>query len=118
MAEELSDHRWYLDIVGESNSGLYDTKFLHVAAKKFSNTGKSVDLLRCLGREDRDLKEVPAKEVVMTDEVVFLSVDLDALSPFAELLTLLSRPGLQTSIEHPCRISVSNLNGIVACSHH
>lgn len=75
-------------LIKDSNGVLHAPKFLHVAAKKIFNTGKSIDFLRRLGWEDHDLKQDPAKELALTYESVCLSADLGLFSPFAELFDM------------------------------
>ena len=75
-------------LIENSNGGLHAPRFLHEAAKKIFHTGKSVDFLRRLGCETRDLKQDPSKEVAMTYESVCQSSSIDLFSPFAELLDM------------------------------
>lgn len=92
-------------LIRDGNGGLHAPKFLHVAAKKIFNTGKSVDFLRRLGWEDRELKRDLAKEVAMTYESVCQSAALGLFSPFAELFDL----ALSTWIANKHRASMSQL---------
>ena len=75
-------------LIKDSNGGLHAPKFLHVAAKKIFNTGKSVDFLRHLGWEDGDQRRNQAKEVAMTYESVCQPAGVGLLSPFAELFDM------------------------------
>ena len=75
-------------LLKDSNGGLHAPRFLHVAAKKIFNTGKSVDFLRRLGYEDHGLGQDPAKEVDMTYESVCLSAGFGLFSPFTELFDM------------------------------
>ena len=75
-------------LIKARNGGLHAPEFLHVAAKKIFNTGKSVGFLRRLGWEDHGLRQDPAKEVAMTYESVCHSADLGLFSPFAELFDM------------------------------
>ena len=75
-------------LIKDNNDDLHAPKFLHVAAKKIFNTGKSVDFLRRLGWENSDLRQDPAQEVAMTYEAVCQSSDLGLFSPFAELFDM------------------------------
>lgn len=72
-------------LIRDSTRGLHAPKFLHVAAKKIFNTGKSVDFLRHLGWEDHNSRLDPAVEVAMTYESVCQPADVGLFSPFAEL---------------------------------
>ena len=94
-------------LIEDSNSGLYAPKFLHVAAKKIFNTGKSVDFLRRLGCEHHGLRRDPAKEVAMTYQSVCLSSDLGLFSPFAELFDM----ALEKWIASKHQASLSELRG-------
>lgn len=75
-------------LIKDSNGGLHAPKFLHVAAKKIFDTGKSVDFLRRLGWEDHDFRRDPAREVAMTYESVCLSENHSLFHPFAELFDM------------------------------
>ena len=75
-------------LIRDSTNDLHAPKFLHVAAEKIFNTGKSVDFLRRLGWEKSDLRQDPAQEVAMTYEVVCQPSDLGLFSPFAELFDM------------------------------
>lgn len=111
-------HLWrdQYHLIRDGNGGLHAPKFLHVAATKIFNTGKSVDFLRRLGWEDRDLKRDLAKEVAMTYESVCQSADLGLFSPFAELFDL----ALSTWIANKHRASMSELRAQLEsrCSLH
>lgn len=75
-------------LIKDSNGYLHAPRFLHVAAKKIFNTGKSVDFSRRLGCMNRSLGQDPPKEVTMTYESVCLPLDIDPFSPFAELFDM------------------------------
>ena len=75
-------------LIRDSKGVLHAPRFLHVAAKKIFNTGKSVDFLRRLGREYYDLRQDPPNESAMTYESVCQSSDIDLFSPFAELFDM------------------------------
>ena len=68
-----------------SNGDLHAPKFLHVAAKKIFNTGKSIDFLRRLGMENHDLSRLPANEGFLTYKTVCQSANYGLFSPFAAL---------------------------------
>ncbi len=72
----------------ETSNGLHAPRFLHVAARKIFNTGKSVDFLRHLGWECHDSRQDPPKEAVMTYESVCQPSSLGLFSPFAELFDM------------------------------
>ena len=67
------------------NGDLHAPKFLHVAAKKIFNTGKSIDFLRRLGMEDHDLSRDPANEGFLTYKSVCQPACYGLFSPFAAL---------------------------------
>ena len=68
-----------------SNGDLHAPKFLHVAAKKIFNTGKSIDFLRRLGMEDHDLSRVAANRGFLTYKTICQSASYGLFSPFAAL---------------------------------
>ena len=76
------------NVIKDSKGGLHAPKFLHVAAKRIFNTGKSVDFLRRLGWEDHGLRGDLAKEVAMTYETVCHPAYHGPFSPFAELFDM------------------------------
>ncbi|KAL2037732.1 hypothetical protein N7G274_009457 [Stereocaulon virgatum] len=72
-------------LVREGNDDLYAPNFLHVAAMKIFNTGKSVHFLRHLGYEGRRPGMQAVADPIMTFENVCNPADLGTLSPFPEL---------------------------------
>jgi gamma-tubulin complex component 5 len=72
-------------LVREGNDNLYAPNFLHVAAMKIFNTGKSVHFLRHLGYEGRKPGMQTVVDPIMTFENVCNPADLGTLSPFPEL---------------------------------
>lgn len=89
----------------DSSGGLRAPKFLHVAAKKIFNTGKSIEFLRRLGREDHELRRDPAKEIVMTYESICQPADVGLFGPFSELFDM----ALDTWIANKHQASSSEL---------
>lgn len=75
-------------LIKDSNGVLHAPKFLHVAAKKIFNTGKSVDFLRRLGWDYHDQRRNQAKEVAMTYESVCQPAGVGLFSPFAQLFDM------------------------------
>lgn len=75
-------------LIKDSNGGLHAPRFLHVAAKKIFNTGKSVDFSRRLGWMNHSLEQDPPEEVTMTYDSVCLPLGIDPFSPFAELFDM------------------------------
>ena len=75
-------------LIKDSNGGLHAPRFLHVAAKKIFDTGKSVDFSRRLGWKNHDLRQDPPKEIAMTYQSVCLPSGIDPFSPFAELFDM------------------------------
>lgn len=105
-------------LIKDSNGDLHAPRFLHVAAKKIFNTGKSVDFSRRLGRMNRSAWQDLPKEDTMTYENVCLPSDIDPFSPFTELfdlalnrwITRLHRASLselRTQIEAHCSLQSS-----------
>ena len=72
-------------LIKDNNGELHAPRFLHLAAKKIFDTGKSVDFLRCLGWGSHDLRLNPLEDVALTYQSICLSPNIDLLSPFAEL---------------------------------
>ena len=72
----------------KSNGDLHAPKFLHVAAKKIFNTGRSIDFLGRLGIENHDLSRLPVNEGFLTYETVCQSASYGLFSPFAALFDL------------------------------
>ena len=72
-------------LIKDNNGELHAPRFLHLAAKKIFDTGKSVDFLRRLGWENHDLREDPPEDVALSYQSICLSPNMDLLSPFAEL---------------------------------
>ena len=88
----------------DSKGDLHAPKFLHVAAKKIFNTGKSVDFLGLIAArpgdessvdflkhlewKDHDLRRDLAKEVAMNYESVCQPAQLGLFSPFPELFDM------------------------------
>ena len=72
-------------LIKDSNGELHAPRFLHLAAKKIFDTGKSVDFLSRLGWESHDLRQHPPEDVALTYQSICLSPNIDLLSPFAEL---------------------------------
>ncbi len=68
----------------DDNGRLHAPNFLHVAAKKIFTTGKSVSLLKELGQEMHQDKEIFQLDYV----TVCQATDGDMLSPFSELLDI------------------------------
>ncbi|KAL9138202.1 MAG: hypothetical protein Q9175_000578 [Cornicularia normoerica] len=89
----------------DSSGGLRAPKFLHGAAKKIFNTGKSIEFLRRLGREDHELRRDPAKEIVMTYESICQLADVGLFGPFSELFDM----ALDTWIANKHQASSSEL---------
>lgn len=105
-------------LIRDSNGGLHAPEFLHVAAKKIFNTGKSVDFLRRLGLEDQDLRRDPAEKDAMTYETVCQPANACLYSPFAELFDMAldrwiaskhqaSSSELRTRLESDCGLQAS-----------
>ena len=72
-------------LIKDSNGELHAPRFLHLAAKKIFDTGKSVDFLRRLGWESHDLRQHPLEDVALTYQSICLSPNTDLFSPFAEI---------------------------------
>ena len=75
-------------LIKSSNGELHAPRFLHVAAKKIFDTGKSVDFLKRMGTRSHVLRQDPSGDVAVTYKSVCLSSDIDPFSPFAELFDL------------------------------
>ena len=75
-------------LIKDSNGELHAPRFLHLAAKKIFDTGKSVDFLRRLGWESHDLGQLPPEDVTLTYQSICLSPKTDLFSPFAELFDI------------------------------
>ncbi len=63
-------------------------RFLHLAAKKIFNTGKSIDFLRHLGNEEDAVGGQAKEQFGMTFQSVCRPADLGLLSPFPELFDM------------------------------
>ena len=72
-------------LIRDRNGELHAPRFLHLAAKKIFDTGKSVDFLKRLGWENHDLRQHPPEDVALTYQSTCLSPNVDLFSPFAEL---------------------------------
>jgi len=72
-------------LVMGANGNLHAPRFLHLAAKKIFNAGKSVDFLRHLGHEEDQLGEQAKDKIEMSFHSVCHPADLGSLSPFPEL---------------------------------
>ena len=75
-------------LIKDSNGELHAPRFLHLAAKKIFDTGKSVDFLRRLGWESHDLLQNPPEDVALTYQSICMSPNIDLFSPFAELFNV------------------------------
>ena len=93
--EEVSPHSLWQDqyrLVYNGDGVLKAPRFLHVAAKKIFNTGKSVHFLKKLGFNEPARIIQPNIEPLITYEAVCLMADPRNLSPFSELFhTALAR---------------------------
>ena len=67
---------------------LYAPKFLHLAAKKILNTGKSVNFLKALGQRAYEDITTPMDDYGLTFEVVSGGEPLATLTTFSELFEL------------------------------
>ena len=72
-------------LIKDSNGELHAPRFLHLAAKKIFDTGKSLDFLRRLGWESHDLRQHPPEDVALTYQSICLAPNINLFSPFAEL---------------------------------
>ena len=81
--DSLWRDQYYL--IQDAKAKLHAPKFLHVAAHKIFNTGKSVIFLRNLGYEEDRSREEYFDASAMTYESVCQLADFGMVSPFAEL---------------------------------
>ncbi|MCJ1459877.1 hypothetical protein MMC28_010256 [Mycoblastus sanguinarius] len=72
-------------LVYENNGRVHAPNFLHIAAKKIFNTGKSVAFLRHLGHDEEALGLQCIAEPTMDFETVCRKGNFGVLSPFPEL---------------------------------
>lgn len=75
-------------LIQDANAKLHAPKFLHVAAHKIFNTGKSVIFLRNLGYEEDRSGEESFNASAMTYESVCQLADFGMVSPFTELFDM------------------------------
>jgi len=82
----LWQKQYYL--LQNDSAQLHAPRFLHLAAKKIFNTGKSVEFLRQLGYELDRLGVLSHPRPELTFEKVCQPADLGMLSPFTELFDM------------------------------
>ena len=75
-------------LIHDTNANLHAPKFLHVAAKKIFNTGKSVIFLKHLGHEEDNWPNESSNTLAMNYESVCQPAELGMIGPFAELFDM------------------------------
>ena len=89
--EDVPLHSLWRDqyhLIQDANAELHAPKFLHVAAHKIFNTGKSVIFLRNLGYEEDRVGEESFNASAITYESVCQLADFGMVSPFTELFDM------------------------------